>query len=45
MPDDWDFTLNFTDDALEDNPEAVAWLKACEERIRQELEGTDDETT
>lgn len=44
MPADFDFTLYFTDDALNDNPEAVTWLKACEERVRQELEGTDHET-
>lgn len=39
MPTNWDFTLYFTDDKLKDNPEAVAWLKACEERIRKEIEG------
>ena len=44
MPDDWDFTLHFTDEELTDNPEAVAWLKVCEERVRQELEGTNNET-
>ena len=46
MPPDWDFTLYFTDDALNDNAEAVAWLKACEERVRQELDkGTDHAST
>lgn len=44
MPDDWDFTLHFTDPALDDNPEAVTWLKECEERIRQELEEGDHAT-
>ncbi len=42
MPADWDFTLRFTDEKDNDNPEAVAWLKECEERIRQELDKGDD---
>ncbi len=44
MPDDWDFTLYFPDAALRENDEAVAWLKVCEERVREELERNDHAT-
>ncbi len=43
MPADFDFTLHFSDKTLNDNPEAVAWLKEAEERIRQELESSYEE--
>ncbi len=34
----FEFTLTFSDPKLNDNPEAVTWLKECEERIRTELQ-------
>lgn len=38
----FEFTLYFTDDKLNDIPEAVTWLKECEERIRAELQECED---
>ena len=40
----FEFTLTFNDanTKLNDNPEAVAWLKECEERVRAELQECED---